>query len=118
MDKKDISLVTRKSKVSLPSGGELERIITLPRSERNKGFNKFYSRVEDNCVRFCENGLVMLIKDISHSYRYRLSSEVTEEGEKVKVTVKVTLTDRTAARVMERGEMVHTWKYGLLVKAK
>lgn len=118
MDNKDISLVTRKSKVALPSGGEIERIITLPRSEKTKGFNKFYDRVEDNCVRFCENGLAMIIKDISHSYRYRLSSEVSEDGDTVRVTVKVTLTDRTAARVIERREMTHVWKYGLLVRAK
>ncbi len=118
MEEKDISLVTRKSRMILPSGGEVERIITLPRSKTLKSFNKFYDRVEDNCIKFCENGLVMILKDISHSYRYRLWSELTEEGETVRVLIKVTLTDRTAARTLERREMIHIWKHGLLVRAK
>ena len=118
MEYGEISLITQKNRIPLMDGGELECMIALPRSETLEGMNKFYARVEETCRKFCESRLAGALEDTSHYYRYRLSSEVRGEKDTVRVLIKVTLTDRTAARVLERREMTHIWKYGLLIKAK
>lgn len=118
MGDKDISLITEKRRMTLQGGGEIGCIITLPTSDELRGMSKFYSRIGEKCVNFCENGLASSLSDISHSYRYRLLSEIKLERNIIKVFIKVTLTDRSTARVIERVEMTHIWKYGLLIKAK
>ena len=118
MDNKDISLVTEKQRIPLSGGGEIGYIVTLPNCDALKEMTEFYIKVEENCRRFCENELVSSLENTAHYYRYRIQSQTKTERDVVKVFIKVILTDRSEARVIEHREMTHIWKYGMLIKAK
>ena len=118
MENKDISFVTEKRKIILTGGGELDCLITLPKSEKLKGLNKFYAKVCENCIKFCENELSPSFASSSHFYRYRIRSQAIQERERLTVLIKVSLTDRNSARVVDHSETSHVWRYGLLVKSR
>ena len=111
------SYVTEKQKIKLSERGELSVIITVPHIEGWEDMNGFYEKMAENCGKFCRDSLPGALSATGHSYRYRLSSEAVAEDRAVRVNIRVTLIDRSRGEVIEKQEICHLWRYGMLVRS-
>ena len=118
MDKNEMSFFTEREKIILSGGGELNCVITMPKSETLKGLNRFYAGICERCMKFCENELKPSFDSSSHFYSYRVHSQADTQRDRITVLMRVTLTDRSAAHTVERTETTHVWRYGMLIRSK
>ncbi|MBO7310760.1 MAG: hypothetical protein J6U86_05140 [Clostridia bacterium] len=96
-------------KILSPEGHELLLYsIDIPQFEGFKRFNEFYLKIFDKTVAFCSKELYKKC-DTQSTYSYRLSQKCHVENNRITVTLRATLTNRTARKSISEHIEKHIW---------
>ena len=109
MEKMSIDNKRIHDKIVSPEGHELLLYsIDIPQLEGFKCFNEFYSKICNKATAFCGTELYKRCNTQS-TYSYRLSQKCHIENDCVTVTLRATLTDRTARKAISEHIEKHIW---------
>ena len=96
-------------KITSPEGRDLLLYsIDIPQLEGFKRFNEFYLKICDKAIAFCSKELYKKC-DTKSTYSYRLSQRCHVENNRVTVTLRATLTDRTSRKSISEHIEKHIW---------
>ena len=86
-------------------------LICSAQSVRIEGVDKigkFYDKVRDSALDFCERCLIRVCAP-PNEYSYRLVCKTAQAQEGMTVTLKATFTDRTQRKIISSAEYTHKW---------
>jgi len=104
-------------KVILPHDSDtplLSCSIELPQLPNDKRFNRFYDKICNNCVAFCQKELLKkclrLSTDSTGTYLYRLRYKAAENDGSLTITIYASLSDKQARKLLSSYKEAHLWQ--------
>ena len=109
MKKTDIRIESEKEKLICRDGkAQLFYLIEIPHSEELKKFNRFYEKIRSECIEFCKQKLTQKCVGEQY-YTYRLSCKPRVENDRLVLTFKATLSNKTSRRILLSNSEIHKW---------